>query len=52
MLSGIKSKIIGLSAITAVIAGTASGVAVVCAKSCMESKKCKKAFKKIEDKLT
>ena len=51
MLTGIKSKIITLSAITAVIAGTVSGISVICCKSCMESKKCRKAFKQIEDKL-
>jgi len=51
MMSGLKSRIIWISAFTALIAGTASGIAVVCAKSCMESKKCKKAFKQIENKL-
>jgi len=52
MLANIKGKIIALCALTSLVAGMVSAVTVVCVQCCCGSKKCKKAFKQIEDKLT
>ncbi len=51
MFGGIKTKAALAAAAIALISGMISGAAVLCIKSCAESKKCKKAFKQIENKL-